>query len=325
MGSCKTLLGCWVPFVLSSMLVACAQGNDGDFEFGEGSDGGVGGEGSSGSETGAASSGQLGQMTASGSESGGDDENATGDETTGGDSSGELVEPCGAVDLLLVVDNSTGMLEEQIRLQGTLNAFVQGIGTSLPEIASNVNIAVLRTDDPEFVAPVGGTYASAERFMTLASTTPEELMAAVMLGEGGHPDERPAQRVLEAFADENIAPGGANHGFLREEALLVVLIVTDEEDDLEPATQWGSDGEPEQWAEQLAAVKGGHANDVVVLSIVGTEEEDHCDAEVATRLISLADAFPRSAVGNVCEQEYASFLLDQHALLAEACANFTPP
>ena len=248
-----------------------------------------------------------------------------------GTTTGLAIVPCTGLDVLFVVDNSPGMVEEQVRLSSTAAAFVQMLAAGVPSALSDVNVAVITTDEAEFVVPIDPdtleptTYASGRSYMTLATLDATELTTALSPGEDGNPNERPMDMLLEATSPPLTDPGSPNGGFLRDDALLVVVLLTDEEDDLEQVTQWGSAGEPAGWIEALSEVKGGLTKDIAVLSIVPTDAGDCAEDPVATRLIEFTEGFPQGSYFEVCEPDYSTFLLGAVADLDQACENFTPP
>jgi hypothetical protein len=322
--------------VLALALAACKAGDDGDFEFGEGS---TGPSPLTTSETGTpATSGSDG---ADDSTDDGADESSGGD-TDGGDesSTGEPLPtvPCTTLDILVVVDNSDTMTEEQAKIAMALGPFVTLAQSELPGVMGSIHVGVLSTDAPELVTSTPTAqctpYASGASWMAYGDTLTTELACALALGVGGDADERPVQMTIEALAPEQIGLGGANQDFLREEGPLVVIFVTDEEDDFEPETEWGSSGDPADWVAAIAATKGGHEQDVVVLALVGTEKPNACPdyqwngvdgAEIAPRLAELTESFPRHAVGDVCGAEYGTFLTGAVPQIVEACGNYVLP
>lgn len=324
---------------LAGLLVAafgCQAGsNDDGFDFATDSNGPVGGT--------QGSSSTAGDTAGSGTEA---ETEAPADSTTAGTDTGEEsstteelppAEPCTAVDILFVVDNSEPMLEEQIRLRASALAFVQQVQSTIPTLVEDIHIGVITTDDETFVqtnAVDCGPYSGGNNWMVASSKNlSTELECALTVGVGGSPNERPMQMLTDAFADELVEPGGFHNGFLREEALLVVVLVTNEEDEIEADTRWGSPGDPTQWADDVSALKGGWANDVVMLSLVGLDEPNACagpwdgteGAQYSPRLIEFTEAFPLGAAGDICEQEYASFLLGAVPGVAAACEGYIPP
>jgi len=248
------------------------------------------------------------------------------------------VVPCTGVDLVFVIDDSEPMLEEQIRLRSTALAFVQQIVSNIPTLVDGINIGVITTDDDLFVqatAEVCGPYEGGNTWMLSSSTVLQtELECALNVGVAGSPNERPMDMLISSLGDENLMPGGFHAGFLRDEALLVVVLVTNEEDDFEMDTSWGSMGEPADWVAAVAGRKGGYEKDVVVLSLVGIDKPNACPdfqwdgtegAQLSPRLVEFTDSFPQGAVGDVCAQEYATFLLGVVPGIVAACGNYSPP
>jgi hypothetical protein len=126
---------------------------------------------------------------------------------------------------------------------------------------------------------------------------------------------------------------------LRDDALLVLVFITDEEDDHEidgcdQLPQDGSPGEPEQWFDGIVAAKDGNEASIVVLSLVGPRDGqqcpalDKCDggiegAEVADRIIDFTERFTHGFVGSVCEP-YGPFFEEAISVIQSACNEFVP-
>lgn len=268
-------------------------------------------------------------------ESGTGTESATDtDEPTMGTTGGEPIVPCIGVDFLFVVDNSVGMAPEQSRFQATAFAFVAQVAQQALSAMGNVSVGVITTDEPEFVVPSGKgsvPYSSGLNYMRWDpvsvdgnATLQAELNQAVLVGEGGDPNERPMDMLLEALTGDTA--DGFNADFVVEDSLLVIVIVSDEEDDIEQPTLWGSDGEPDTWVETLADIKQGIRKDIVVLSVVPDDSAMGCaDDTDATRLKEFTNAFPTSATHDVCQLDYSAFLLSQVQPVVDACNNFSPP
>jgi hypothetical protein len=135
-------------------------------------------------------------------------------------------------------------------------------------------------------------------------------------------------------------PGGCNDGFLRDDALLVAVFITDEEDDHESTgcnflPNSGSVGDPPQWYQQLVAVKAGVESSIVVVSIVGPNQMPFCPplnkcnlgstgSEIGQRIIELTEMFTYGYVGSVCEP-YGPQFQDAISIIDSACDDFEPP
>ncbi len=249
-----------------------------------------------------------------------------------GTTSVEPIVPCVGLDVLFVVDNSVGMTAEQSRLQATAFAFVSSIAQGTVSAMGSVQIGVITTDEPELVVPSDvGLYASGLRYMVwdpvsvdANATVQAELGAAVMVGDGGDPNERPMDMLLEALAGDTAE--GFNADFVREDALLVVVLVSDEEDDIEKTTLWGSSGDPDEWVDQLASIKDGIRKDIAVFSMIPSMSACELEADDdAPRLGEFTTSFPTHGVLDVCQPDYSAFLLGQSTNVNDACNNFSPP
>ena len=319
---------------LASLMAACTAEPGGDgFDFSTETNGTAATSGSSGGTTDAAtSSGTTAATTtapADSSSGSGDSESSTGQVP---------VVPCTGVDLVFVVDNSEPMLEEQVHLQGVALAFVQQIVAGIPSLTAGINIGVITTDDDLFVqanAAACGPYEGGNNWMLSSSSVLQtELDCALNVGVAGAANERPMDMLIGSLSDENLMPGGFHAGFLRDEALLVVVLATNEEDDFEKDTSWGSAGDPPDWVAAVAGRKGGYEKNVVVLSLIGIDKPNACPdfqwdgmegAELSPRLQEFTESFPQGAVGDICAQEYATFLLGVVPGVVSACGNYSPP
>jgi hypothetical protein len=128
---------------------------------------------------------------------------------------------------------------------------------------------------------------------------------------------------------------------MRDDAILVVTIITDEDDDPNdgPPTadnDENSPGGPSQWKQGLVAAKHGDPNAAVVLALVGDtdqpdarcepyEHEDGVGAEPGRRLRRLAESLPYGAWDSVCQPDYADFFNRAVAQIDAACQDFEPP
>jgi hypothetical protein len=138
-----------------------------------------------------------------------------------------------AADVLFVVDDSASMAEEQGRLAENFLAFVDAIGAQ----DADWHLGVVTTD-------LEAADAGVLRSGVLDPDVPDvETVAAAALtvGTGG-------SRVEEGFAVATLALDGRNTGFLREEARLNIVFVSDEDDQ--------SPGTADEFLDGLAAVAG---------------------------------------------------------------------
>lgn len=251
---------------------------------------------------------------------------------------------CDKVDLLFVIDNSVSMLDEQENLVQSFPGFIAEIQRL---VAADYHIVVATTDGADSV--VGGDCdrtlgagktktpqgfscdfeAKGERrFLTESQPDLLETFSCVALvGTFGNTEERPMEAALEAIST-TAAPGACNQGFLRDDALLVVTIITDEED-VEK-----SPGDPESWHDGMVAAKGGNEQAVVALGLVGDTDipDATCaplgpsgdGAESAPRLQAWAESFAFGRWGSVCADDYSAFFADALSVIDGACDVLEP-
>src|SRR5262249_9446365 len=151
----------------------------------------------------------------------------------------------------------------------------------------------------------------------------------------GNPVEQQVGSLIAAVDPANSAEGACNAGFMRDDALLVFLMITDEEDDHtdEPAPQGGSLGEPPDWYASVVAAKSGKSSNVVALGLIGGSPRfDDCTAlsadgkgaEQTTRLEQFFDMFDTHFEGSVCTPNYAGFFNEALEKVSTGCMNFIP-
>jgi hypothetical protein len=150
------------------------------------------------------------------------------------------------------------------------------------------------------------------------------------VGTEGDGDERMAAATVKALAPEAIQNGGCNDGFVRDDAILVITLITDEEDAFHGE---GSAGDPPDWYEAVTAAKNGDDDAIVMLGLVGDAgqpgavctEEGNGNGEYPPRLVEFIESFPRNVVGSVCEPNYAGFFDQAVDLIKDTCEVYVPP
>ena len=124
--------------------------------------------------------------------------------------------------------------------------------------------------------------------------------------------------------NENYIP---NAGFERDDALLIVTFITDEEDN-------GSAGNPQDWFDDVVAAKLGDQDRVVVLGLFGDNDQPSpvCSAmsglngaDAGPRLRQFAQLFNNHDIGSVCLPSYSQFFDDAVSTIDFACDNFPMP
>jgi hypothetical protein len=256
-------------------------------------------------------------------------------------------ESCAKLDLLFVIDDSGSMALHQANLIANFPAFVEGMQTELAD-ADSYHVGIVTsdaygpnadgcTDLGHLVTQTGGPgsseatcapFATNERYMD--GTEPDlaqKFGCVAQVGVHGSSHEAQVEAAYRATAPENNVEGACNASFIREDALLVVVIVTDEDDTMatEECPWCGSEGTVADWFETLVAHKQGIEENIVVLSIVGHQWQADCPAAKAENIIEMTEMFTYGSLGDVCAPDYADFFSDALSVIDTACDGFTPP
>jgi len=251
---------------------------------------------------------------------------------------------CGKADLLFVVDNSLSMRDKQAALAASFPGFIQVVQETLG--FSDFHIMVVDTDgrsssellrdspvvDDALCEEMRGAgrrlsetgascnFATEQRFMVLDQPQLEQAFACVaQVGTDGSALEHPVDAMLDALSPTLNEPGGCNAGFLRDDAILFITLITDEDDR-------HSEQEPADWRDQVLARKDGNPEAIVALGIVpdGNLSDGVCrGAEDAPRLQSFASSL--GLIGSVCADDYSALFQQAVGWLAGRCAAFVPP
>jgi len=252
---------------------------------------------------------------------------------------------CNAIDFLFVIDNSLSMLQEQSNLAASFAGFMQVVSGTLP--ATDHHIMVIDTDgwdgdgaqsDPEQCEDTlgAGKRASAlgadcgvegpQRFIVPGQPDLSGVFSCLArVGTFGDFGEQPVDALLRALSAEN-GPGGCNAGFSRPDAILVVVLVTDEDDTR-------SAGQAEDWRRALIEAKGGNERAVVVLGLLG---DDNVEGGLpggpcppvsfdAPELQRFVQSLPLGSLASVCAENYAPFLEQAVTNIQSACEELRVP
>ena len=163
--------------------------------------------------------------------------------------------------------------------------------------------------------------ATEHRYITTAddATLADSFGCIATLGEG--PKTPVAAEAMVAAVQPEILSTGCNAGFVRPDALLVVVVVQAGQDNLSPGT-------PASWYDALVTAKGDNEEAVVVLVISDDSElpDSVCNFDVAGKntLLALANTAAHGRFLSVCEEDYGPFLKEGAALALDQCAVLVP-
>jgi hypothetical protein len=267
------------------------------------------------------------------------------------DSPPPLAEPgCKKVDFLFVIDNSLSMAFAQNNLRNSFEGFLRVIREQVA--AEDFHMMVVDTDasddDDEREddgvdrcrnllgagrRSNGQTGADCglpgnDRFITLNQPDLVETFSCMAtVGAFGNNDEQPIGAMLAANSDDQNAAEGCNAGFARRDAVLVVTLITNDEDDV-------TSGEPPDWLQALLQQKGGEQDALVVLGLLGGASLLDPSSNLACRVSSFGEApalrqfvagLEHGAVASVCSADYSPFFAQAVQSIDRACTDFIPP
>lgn len=134
----------------------------------------------------------------------------------------------------------------------------------------------------------------------------------------GSGDEVPMQAMVEAI-DTMGDLEDCNDGFLRDNASLVVVFLTDEEDGSD-----NSPGSPAGWHIRMVGAKGGDEDEIFVLGLFGDDLTPTANCEAAAepgpRLLDFIDLWgSRGITGSVCDLDYSDAFDDLLSSVAQHC------
>lgn len=258
-------------------------------------------------------------------------------------STGEADVACGALDLLFVVDNSASMQQYQSTFVAGFPAFIEGLLAELPADI-DLHLGVITTDAYAFnaagctdlgglVVQTGGLessqsacgpYAEGFNYMTSADDLPMTFECAARVGTSGSGIELPMQAMQTALgAAPYDAPTPCNDGFLRDDATLGVVVLSNEWDGPNDPEIQGSAGTPADWYESLVALRAGNSEAISVLSILHAEGGT-CPPENpafdGVHLVELTEMFgDQGVVAGICEADFGPAYEQFAAALVQSC------
>jgi len=267
--------------------------------------------------------------------------NGTGGGANGGTGGGG--QGCTKMDILCVVDDSGSMEEEQTNLAANfpkfidvLNAYMTTAGAGLdyhvgltttslsdgaPPIPLPIPIPVPMADDGALrnQASCGMTRPWIER---TDNNPAMQFSCVAKVGTDGSGHEQPLGAAKLALIDR--IADGKNAGFLRPDALLAVVILTDEDDQSDDAS---SNAIPvDQFISTFDSVKGDHAK--WATAVIAGPGPGQCmsafgSAEEATRLKDFVMKTGQQAIfSSICDGDLAKSLDEALHTFQAACDSF---
>ncbi|RMG96715.1 MAG: hypothetical protein D6705_10575 [Deltaproteobacteria bacterium] len=307
-------MGC-LPRLAAVLALGLAGGCADTWDrFGEG--GTVGASGSGGTSGGAGASGT----------------------TLGGATDGGVVDACGALDLLFVVDNSTANEVALANIAANIGILADYLRDADEPWSEDVHVGFVRTHptpgpcngvgtlsaDPTGSQPCatasGGAYASAADGADFGDVL--TCLADIPLVDVADPPPvaMAAARGLGRPLPGDPAPdAGCNAGFLREQAIHAVVIVAAADD---PGNGIASPGGPEDWAAALSVLADPAAgSELVLYGVVPDPDPPPGCAPRADNLLSWFALHERASVSDWCRLQTSptQWVFDAATNVASLC------
>jgi hypothetical protein len=264
---------------------------------------------------------------------GDDDGSGTGSDT--GSDNGSASAACKHVDVLIAVDNSGSMSEEKTALRDI--AF-PGFAQALVNVGGGIDDFRVGVTDGCATATVLHTagasgpcnYSSGE--VWIESTSPKlvdefqcvgDIASGVCMTASGDAVEAPTSAAASVLQTALPASPKPNGGFLRDDALLVVVAITDEDEQPDP------DASAQELYNRLIAIKGGDIKKIVFLGIGGATQCNgaYGSAQEATLLRDITNLFianQRGVFWDLCQGNLEQGLTQALTTIDSACEDFGP-
>jgi len=266
----------------------------------------------------------------------------------GGNSNGA----CDKMDILFVIDNSGSMAEEQDALAAAFPQFVSVIESYVTSTGNHLDyhVGVTTTDHGDGLFPgddgalinvskltsAACPFPGGRRFLQRGdANVPNAFSCAAKLGTDGSGFEMPLQSAKLALVDRMTGSPATNAGFLREDALLAIVLVTDENDCStvsapgflsSPATYCAGSLEPvASYVAAFDTVKGGERARWATAIIAIPPGAGQCggpESSENVRLKQFTDMTgPNAVFTNICSGNMAMSLQQAFETFGVACEN----
>lgn len=230
--------------------------------------------------------------------------------------------PSNEVDVLWIVDNSTSMNEEQASVANAAADFTE----QLESANMDFHLGVISTDVDPTNANAGKLLGNPPYLTSECRNDgdnsdcqySQQFQSRVLLGTTGSDQEKGLQAAINATT----APLSEtyNAGFLRDDALLMIIILSDENDCSDGgALGTGSTGEDcyngydqllpvADLARQLRDIKNDTLGSVVMSGIIGPDVVDNCEHAVPGKRYRTAIDILGGAEADICLADYAPIM-----------------
>jgi len=215
-----------------------------------------------------------------------------------------------SVDILFVVDDSNSMAEEQQALADGFASFIELVD----DAAVDFHLGVVNTDLDE---PGSARMIGDPPFLTADDDYVRLFQERALVGTQGSDQERGLQAAVEALSTDLLATD--HEGFLRDEAQLLTVFVSDEDDCSDFGALDGMEGTDCYYEEQelvdtetllakLVASKSDRSQ-VSTAGILGLEGSSCDDAYPGRRYLDVVRA-TGGLTGDICSSDWSGILFE---------------
>jgi len=270
----------------------------------------------------------------------------------------EPVEGCTKVDLLFVIDDSGSMSDQQNKLTDAFPSFMATIDEQLVQMKGvDYRVGVLSTDmaGPDMCIFISCGQGHRGRLQHASDrlncdTVPDgkwikegpveavsDEFRCIASMDGGEFNEMPLEALRAGLIDRVQDQEAYNDGFLRDDALLVMVMITDEDDQsvMEIPSTWELLPPPKstpviEYQQLFVQLKGGEKDRFVAVAITGPKDTSCGDGEdplavKAPRIHQFLELnSPNSYWGNICEEDFTAPLKEALEVIKASCETFPP-
>jgi hypothetical protein len=248
---------------------------------------------------------------------------------------------CRGIDFLFAIDNSGSMGAQQAQLLASVPGFIEAIQNSLEDVSS-YHVGVISSDAYAANEPgcntLGdlvtrtqahgdcGPFDEGKRFATQQDDLGVVFPCMAEVGSGGSWIEQPVTGAIAAVSGEKAEPGACNEDFLRDDSILVLVIVTDDP----PAAPDFDDAHPDtdtsQWYDSIIAAKGNNPSAVVVIGFIPWDNVSCVVFGIESpNLVGFVDSFGDQGIkASICEPDFSPAFASTIETIESTCSNFIP-
>lgn len=235
---------------------------------------------------------------------------------------GDSVSAKPVVDMLFVVDNSGSMDTHQRNLANNIQVFLN----SFAKLKVDYHVGVISTDMDNRIGELLGK----TKFVTEATPNGLAVLKSnLLLGTNGSATEAVFDPIMAALSPAFIAPTGKNGGFIRDSAYLVVILITDAEDQSRRSTSTKT-------LDYLVNLKGGDARKVLSYGAIvpvndpfGCSRDEGAPYDIEAFLRGTVNTAGGKNIMNLCDpafgQSLANFSKDLSRYLSGVIKLNRPP